>query len=105
MKLPERGQGKRKTAGTFVDISLDDISHIIMRKNNLSKDNVFRFVTVFGGDDHAISGGPALEIGCYERSARIKRDITSVFDLLIVLGDPMFNLQSTLSEQITKKRK
>jgi hypothetical protein len=102
-EVPGVSSGQKKNllvgaAGTFMDIPLKDVSHIIKRTISLGKDNVFRFVTVFGGDEHAISGGPALEIGHNQKTIHVKKDTTTISDLIIVLGVPMFTLQSTLTD-------
>jgi|SRR5581483_7444591 len=104
-EVPGVSSGQKKnllvgSAGTFIDISLGKVAHIIKRTINLSKDNAFRFITVFGGDEHAISGGPALEIGYNEKTIHIKKDATAVCDLVLILGDPMFAIEPILTNQV-----
>lgn len=104
-EVPGASSGQKKnllvgSAGTFVEIPFDGISSVMQRKLRLSRDNTFRFVTVFGGDQNRVNDGQALEVAYNERTVHPKKEATNVADLLVVLGDPMFTLEPILLETI-----
>jgi hypothetical protein len=103
-EVPGVSSGQRKnilagSSGTFLDVPLKDISHMAKRQITLSKENAFRFVTVFGGDEHAVDDGPALEIVYNQKAVEIKKGKVPLADSVLILGDPMFALQPALREQ------
>lgn len=102
-EVPGVSSGQRKnvlagSSGTFLDVPLKDISQMARRQITLSKENTFRFVTIFGGDEHAVDDGPALEIVYNQKAVEIKKGKVPLSDSVLVLGDPMFALQSALHE-------
>lgn len=104
-EVPGVSSGQKKnllagSAGSFFDISLKDISYIKKRPIVISRENIARFGTVFGADEHQVNGGPSLEIGYNERTTTLKNESIPLWDVLFVLGDPMFTLESVMREHL-----
>lgn len=104
-EVPGVSTGQKKnllvgSAGTFTDIPLNKITSVMKRKVSLSKENIFRFTTVFGGDENQVNDGPGLEIAFNERKVHPKNAVVNLNDLLIILGSPIFTFESVLREQI-----
>ncbi|MEM3160887.1 MAG: hypothetical protein QXJ74_08910 [Nitrososphaera sp.] len=104
-EVPGVSSGQKKnllaaSAGSFFDLSLHDVSYVMKRSLTISKENIFRFSTTLGGDEHQVSGGPALEIGYNERKVSVKKDVVPLYEIVLVLGEPQFTMESIIKEQL-----